>query len=163
MCISPEGYGSIASTYFLGASARVPARKSSRFAQCSCQRGSMAFGSYLSCKELPSSALILARCSSAAPAGAPGAASPTRTARRRQGTPGGGRGDERFQCLGLHQRRRAAGGRLHAEGSAGALGGVGAEKLGEAEDARAPAPADGDVRGLGQDPCQRDTECTSLL
>src|SRR5712692_6782328 len=69
MCISPEGYGSIASTYFLGASARVPARKSSRFAQCSCQRGSMAFGSYLSCKELPSSALILARCSSAALAG----------------------------------------------------------------------------------------------
>ena len=31
MCISPEGYGSIASTYFFGAPGRAPARKSSGF------------------------------------------------------------------------------------------------------------------------------------
>ncbi len=44
----------MASTYFLGAPGRVPARKSSFSAQCFCQRGSIAFASYRSCKGVTS-------------------------------------------------------------------------------------------------------------
>src|SRR5215469_17011070 len=48
MCMEPLGYGSISSTYFLGASGRASARKRPAFSQRSCQEGSKDFGSYRS-------------------------------------------------------------------------------------------------------------------
>src|SRR5262250_3365567 len=48
MCMEPLGYGSISSTYFLGASGRASARNRPAFSQRSCQVGSRDFGSYRS-------------------------------------------------------------------------------------------------------------------